>query len=334
MSFRATSAKLVAFVVLTTITGLGVATVVGNLRFGAVENYQAVFSNATGLGNGEDVRIGGVPSGKVSGVELQPDGTAVVSFTVDSEHALTAGTTAAIKYKNLIGDRYLDLSQGDPNPRELTEPIPLDQTTPALDLDQVVNGFRPLLQGLNPDETNRLSTSLVQVLNGQESAVGELVTEIGSLTRTLADRDLAIGNTITNFNTVLGSVDERRDTVSALVDQLQRIVGGLNEDSGAITASLESIDGLTESLADVLSDNRADLTAEIASLGSLSSRLNEQTDTLNLILSKLPENYRLTGRAAGYGNFVNFFVCGLAVKYGSGAGDVSPMFTAPAERCK
>ncbi|MGK2237497.1 MAG: phospholipid/cholesterol/gamma-HCH transport system substrate-binding protein [Rhodococcus sp. (in: high G+C Gram-positive bacteria)] len=334
MSIKATSAKLVGFVLLTAITGLGVATVVGNIRFGSTDTYQAIFTNAAGLGDGEDVRIGGVPSGKVSDVELQADGTALVSFSVDSEHALTAGTLAAIKYKNLIGDRYLDLAAGDPDPSPLTAPIPVEHTTPALDLDQVVNGFRPLLQGLDPDQTNRLSNSLVQVLNGQESAVGQLVSEIGSLTNTLADRDAAIGSVVTNFNNTLAAVDGKRDNLGVLFDQLQNIVGGLNADSGAITTSLISIDGLTDALAGVLAENRSDLSAEVASLGTLAARLNAQTDTLDLILAKLPENYRLTGRAAGYGNFVNFFVCGLAVKYGSGAGDVSPMFTAPAERCK
>ncbi len=108
----------------------------------------------------------------------------------------------------------------------------------------------------------------------------------------------------------------------------------LNSDSETITTSLVEVDELTGALAGVLADNRSDITSEISSLGTLASRLNAQTDTLNLVLSKLPETYRLTGRAAGYGSFVNFFVCGLAIKHGSGAGDVSPMFTAPAERCQ
>jgi phospholipid/cholesterol/gamma-HCH transport system substrate-binding protein len=334
MSSRSAGIKLVAFVVITSVTGLGVAAVVGNLRFGSTHSYQAVFSNASGLGNGEDVRIGGVPSGKVADVELLSDGTALVSFDVDTDHALGAGTEASVKYKNLIGDRYLDLARGRPDPSPLTEPIPLDRTTPALDLDQVVNGFRPLLQGLDPDQTNRLSSSLVEVLNGQESAIGNLVSELGSLTNTLADRDAAIGSVITNFNTTLAAVDGRGDTLKLLVDRLTDVAGGLNGDSETIAGSLVKIDDLTAAFSDVLTDNRPRLRPEIESLGVLASRLNAQTDTLDLVLSKLPETYRLIGRASGYGNFVNFFVCGLAVKYGSGAGDVSPMFTAPAERCK
>ncbi|MDN3459901.1 MCE family protein [Rhodococcus sp. APC 3903] len=326
--------KLFAFVLVTTLTGLGVVAVVGNLRFGDTADHQAVFSNASGLGNGEDVRIGGVPSGKVAGVELQSDGTALVSFTVDADHVLTASTLAAIKYKNLIGDRYLDLSAGDPDARPLSDPIPIEHTTAALDLDQVVNGFRPLLQGLDAEQTNRLSGSLVQVLNGQESAIGGLVTELGSLANTLADRDATIGSVVTNFNTTLSSVDRRGENLGTLLDRLGKVVAGLDSDSNTISTSLLRIDELTDVVSKILTENRSDLSSEVASFGDLTTRLNAQTDTLNLVLSKLPENYRLTGRAAGYGNFVNFFVCGLAVKYGNGLGDVSPMFTAPAERCK
>lgn len=109
---RGPGIKLLAFVLVTSLTGFGVATVVGNMRFGSTHTYQAVFANASGLGNGEDVKVGGVPLGKVEDVEVAPDGTAVVSFSLSTERRLTAGTTAAIRYKNLIGDRYLELSNG------------------------------------------------------------------------------------------------------------------------------------------------------------------------------------------------------------------------------
>lgn len=109
---KAPGIKLLIFVLVTSLTGFGVATVVGNMRFGSTHTYQAVFSNASGLGNGEDVKVGGVPLGKVKGVELASDGTAVVSFSLSTERPLTEGTTARIKYKNLIGDRYVELSNG------------------------------------------------------------------------------------------------------------------------------------------------------------------------------------------------------------------------------
>lgn len=326
--------KLLIFVLVTTLTGFGVATVVGNLRFGSSHTYSAIFASASGLGNGEDVRVAGVPMGKVTDVALNSDGTALVSFSLSTERPLTATTEAKIKYKNLIGDRYVDLSQGAFAPQPLDGPIPLEQTTSALDLDQVVNGFRPLLQGLDPDQTNQLSTSLIQVLNGQEASISTLISQIDTFTNALADRDQAIGQVITNFNTVLGTVNNRQDQFATLVDQLQHLVAGLNDDRDLISRSLGQIDDVTATMGEVLTENRPTIAQDVSALGDLAGQLNAKTDTLNLILSKLPENYRLTGRAAGYGNFVNFFVCGLAIKYAQGPGGVTPMFTAPAERCK
>lgn len=331
MTVKAPGLKLLIFVLVTTLAGFAVATVVGNLRFGNSHTYSAVFANASGLGNGEDVRVAGVPMGKVTDVALKADGTALVTFSLSTERSLTASTEAKIKYKNLIGDRYLELSQEDFDPHPLEGPIPLKHTTSALDLDQVVNGFRPLLRGLDPDQTNQLSTSLVQVLNGREASIGNLISQIDTFTNTLADRDKVIGQVITNFNTVLGTVNNNRGQFSTLIEQLQRLVSGLNEDRDLITRSLGQIDEATDTMAEVLTENRPAITQDVAALGDLAGKLNANSDTLNMILGKLPEHYRMTSRVAGYGNFANLFVCGLAIKY---PGGITPMFTAPAERCK
>lgn len=327
--------KLLVFMVVTATAGFGVATVAGNLRFGPNHGYSAVFANASGLSDGSDVRVAGVPMGKVHSVSLIGDGHALVSFDLSTRLPLTTSTRAAVRYKNLIGDRYLEVSEGPGDGTPLRgKPIPLSQTTPALDLDQVVNGFRPLLQGLDPDQTNRLASSLIQALNGQESGIAQIVEQLGPLANSLADRDRAIGEVIDNFNTVLTTVQKHSDQFGQLLTSLQALVQGLNNDSGTITTSLDSIDGLTAQLGAILNGSRTDIGADVAALQKLAGNLNASTDTLNLVLAKLPETYRLAGRLAGYGNFVNFFVCGLSIRYGPGPQNQTPMFTAPADRCK
>ncbi|WP_040795842.1 MCE family protein [Nocardia higoensis] len=335
MRMLTTSAKLLTFMVVTTVAGLGVATVAGNMRFGPTTSYSAVFTNASGLSNGSDVRVAGVPLGKVESVRLHDDGHALVTFDLSTRRPLTTATTAAIRYKNLIGDRYLDLSEGEGDSRPLSDGrIPVSQTTPALDLDQVVNGFRPLLQGLDPEETNRMARSLVQVLNGQHSAVADIVRRAGTITTTLADRDAAIGAVIDNFTVVLNTVQQRGDAFDQLLVSLSQLLEGLDADSAIITSALDRVDGLTAEMSDLLLDSRADLRSDIEGLGHLAAGLNARTDTLNLVLARLPETYRLIGRVAGYGSFVNFFVCGLAIRYGPGVDGQTPMFTSPADRCK
>ncbi len=100
-----------------------------------------------------------------------------------------------MRYKNLIGDRYLELSdgngQGNPLPDGAT--IPAQRTSPALDLDTLLNGFKPLFTGLDPTQINAVSTEIIQVFQGESGTVSSLLTTVGALTSTLADRDQLIG---------------------------------------------------------------------------------------------------------------------------------------------
>ncbi|MFD9667558.1 MCE family protein [Rhodococcus sp. NPDC059968] len=329
--------KLLVFIVVTSMVTLGLATLIGNVRFGASRTYGAFFEDASGLKAGEDVKIAGVPVGKVKSIALQEGGQALVRFTVSSESSVSAEAGVAIKYKNLIGDRYLEVDNGKmPSiPRGEDDPVPAAQTTPALDLDALVNGFRPLLQGLNPEETNELSASLVQVLNGQEQSVGALVRHIGTLSNALADRDHAIGSVVTNLNATLSTVNSRGEQFGTAIDQLQQLVSGLSADSERIAASIERIDEGSRTAADLLAASRVSLKEDIMQLDLLATNLNSRTDTLNLVLAKLPEIYRMVGRSTSYGSFLNFFVCGLAIKFPApGGSEATPMFTAAAERCR
>lgn len=336
MKLTATLVKLITFLVITLISGAFVAILAGNLRFGPTESYRAVFSTASGISGGSEVRIAGVQVGTVDGVELDGSGHAVVTFDVDDDVRLTHGTQALIRYKNLIGDRFLELRQGSGEMTWLDPDgeIPMTNTTPALDIDQVVNGFKPLLQGLDPNQANSLATSLIAVLNGQETAVSALVDQLTVLTTSLADRNEAIGRIITNFNEVLLTINGRHEKFDALIDGLATLVRDLSQDRGSISGSLVKIDDLTSALGDVVTSVRPDLTSGVTQLGRLSRNLNNNAGTLSMILGSLPETYRLTGRASSYGSFVNFFVCGLAIKYGPGRADQTPMFTAPAARCQ
>lgn len=335
MKIAPTLIKLGVFTVITALAGLFVAMIAGDLRFGDTTSYAAHFSSASGITPGSDVKVAGVTRGKIEDVVLNSDGTARVKFSLDSDVVLTSGTRASILYKNLIGDRYLELSEGSGRTAALSgNSFPVANTTPALDLDEVVNGFRPLLQGLDPDQANQLTGSLIEVLNGRESAVAQLIADLALLTNSIADRDESIGAIITNFNGVLGDVAERSGQLDSLLAGVSDLTRALSDDRRTITTSLDKIDGLTRSLSDLTGPARKDIADTVTGVRQLSTNLNRNTDTVNLVLSQLPEAYRLIGRVAGYGNFVNFFVCGLAIRYGSTTQETTPMITVPAARCQ
>ncbi len=155
------------------VTGLLVA-IMGNIGFGAGEEYKAVFSNASMLQEGDDVRIAGVNVGDVKSVEHYQRNNAVVTFQVKDDINLTSASKAEIRFLNLVGDRYMALEQGadsDAQPLEANGTIPIENTSPALDLTVLFNGFQPLFQALRPDQVNELSLNLVQVLQGEGGTV-------------------------------------------------------------------------------------------------------------------------------------------------------------------
>ncbi|APE37072.1 mammalian cell entry protein [Nocardia mangyaensis] len=338
MTPRRQGLKLLAFVVVTSLITGALFVVVGDLRFVSHHTYRALFSSASGLRTGEDVKLSGVVVGKVEDIGFGSADLVEVEFTVDDNVALLRSATAAIKYKNLIGDRYLELTvrADDSGVRPENETIPDSQTHPALDLDALVNGFRPLLQGIDPDETNKLSASLVAVLNGREQSISAIVEQLGSLGNSVADRDAVIGRLIDNLNLVLRTISGREDQFGALVTNLQRLVSGLNSDRDTLTNALVGIDDLSGQTAQVLQENRPSIAADIEQLGRTAGNLNASSETLQLLLTNLPEVYRRGGRASGYGSFVNFFLCGVAIRYPAigGGHSTTPMFTVPADRCK
>lgn len=337
MNVRGPAIKLIIFVCITSVIAFLLATVVGNMRFGPTNSYSAVFENAAGIKKGDDVKVAGVAIGKVKSVELDTATTVLVHFSVDTKRPVMSGTIAQIRYKNLIGDRYLQLSDGPgaPTPIAPGSVMPIGQTRRSLDVDQLVNGFRPLLQGLDPDATNKLTASLIQVLSGESNNIADLVQQVGTLSTTLANKDEVVGRVVDNLGAVLTTADQRGTDLSNVVLNLQQLLSGLNADQDKITAAVTQLDGATSTVADVLHDARPPLTADIAQLGTLAGNLNSRTDMLNMLLGKLPDAYQKISRVSSYGNFVNFFVCGLAIKYpGLGGGADTPMLTAPAERCK
>src|SRR3954470_24654206 len=120
--------KLLVFTVVSLlVTGL-LAAIMGNFGFGAGSEYRAVFSNASMLKKGDDVRVAGVSVGEVKKVEHYKRTMAVVTFKVKSDVPLTTTSRAEIRYLNLVGDRYLALEAGDQNGDALPDDAEFDSS--------------------------------------------------------------------------------------------------------------------------------------------------------------------------------------------------------------
>ncbi|MEU9442820.1 MCE family protein [Streptomyces sp. NPDC048304] len=312
---RQTAAPLVKFslfaLVTIAATALLAATIV-NISFTPKDTYHAVFTDVTGLETGDDIRVAGVRVGEVEGIRIKDRTLAEVTFTVDADRPLLAGTHAVVRYRNLVGQRYIALTEGPGDVTARLRPggtIPLSRTQPALDLNALLNGFKPLFAALSPSDVNQLATEIVQTLQGEGGTVNSLLAHTASLTTTLADRDKLIGSVVDNLNTVLATLDKRGSRFSDLLTQLRRVVSGLSADRKPIGESLVSIGDLTDVTSGLLKDARPPLKDDIAGLGDLTGTLNKNQNTVEGVLKRLPNKLnKLTGTAS-YGSWFNFYLC-------------------------
>ena len=331
--------KLLAFAAITVVLTALLAQTLGSLPFGGTA-YKALFTDVTGLVVGDDVRISGVRVGEVRKIEVLPSATAQVTFSVDDDIPLATSVRVKLRYRNLVGQRYLALYEG-PGGGQVLRPggvIPHTQTTPALDLTVLFNGFRPLFTALTPAEVNRLSYQIIQVLQGEGGTVASLLRRTASLTNTLADRDAVIGRVITNLNAVLSTLDEREESLDQTIVALQRFVSGLAGDRAAIGQALANLGDLTSATGELLGDARPALAADVAELGALAGTLNDNAAVIDRTLQRLPDRFSSLTRVASYGSWFNFYLCdfdGRVTVGGPGAGQsLNPAtFNATAARC-
>jgi len=305
-------------------------------RFGDQATYRAEFDNVSALKAGDEVRIAGVRVGRVEEVAVH-EGRPVVEFAVDDHVKLPKAVQARVRYKNLLGDRFLELTDGK-GPQERLAPggvIPVAQTHPALDLDSLLNGFQPLFRGLQPEEINKLSTALVEVFQGQGGTIEQLLTHVGSVTDTLADQDRTIGSLITNLNTVLDTVNTHGKDFSSAITKLQKLISGLAKDRAVIGTSFDKVGRITDAFAKTLRSVRPSLQTAVEQSDRTLQVVDRNKEELDQNLRLLPTFYAAYSRIGVRGAFTTAYICALRVRLSGADGEkvYTDWIENPNDRC-
>lgn len=331
--------KLAAFLVATVLMTTVLVVTVGNIHPGRALDYRASFRDVSGLSSGDEVRVASVTVGRVTSVHVGRAATVSVRFSVDDSVRLTSSTTATVRYKNLVGDRYLELAPGARSGHTLPAggSLSIGNTAAALNLDTLLGGFKPLFVGLSPAQINTLSGQLVQVLQGQQGAIYRLVSTLASFTGTIATREQLIGRVVHNLDTVLGSLDAHGDSIGTIVDQLTLLVSELSTRAPEILDATEQIDQMASDTADLLEQARTTVKPDLTSLRAVATSLAAESGTIQSVLSKWPQHYQAILRAGSYGNFFNFFLCGVRLRFspeGTAHPLQTPWMSSAASRCQ
>jgi phospholipid/cholesterol/gamma-HCH transport system substrate-binding protein len=288
----------------------------GQYRTGSVNEFSAVFTDVSRLKTGQTVRVAGVRVGTVNEIALRTDKKVEVTFDVDRGIVLTNGTRAVVRYLNLVNDRYLELVEGPGSTKVLPagSEIPLERTAPALDLDLLLGGLKPVTQGLNPQDVNQLSAALIEIFQGEGGTLQSLLSKTSSFSNAIADNNQTVQELIDNLNVVVGTVNKDSQRFAGTIDRLEKLITALDQDRDTIGAAITALDRGTASIADLLGRARAPLAGTIDQLNRLAPLLDKDKNLIDISLQKLPENYRKLRRLGSAGAWFPYYLCGLSLR--------------------
>lgn len=299
-----------------TVLTFGLIAVFAQLRFQPQQTYSAVFANVSGLRPGNFVRVAGVEVGKVQNIEVLRDSTVLVEFGANEAVRLTEGTRAAVRFDDLIGGRFLALEEGPGGVGRLHPgaTIPLARTEPALDLEALVGGFRPLFRALDPDQVNVLTGELIAAFQGQGVTMSSILDQTAALTNTLADRDQLIGQVIVNLNAVLSSLGDQSHQLATAVDSVSELVAGLEARKQDISSGIAYANAAAGSITDLLKQARTPVRTVVKETDRVAGTVLADHEYFDNLLETLPDAYQLLDRLALYGDFFSFYLCEIVLK--------------------
>jgi phospholipid/cholesterol/gamma-HCH transport system substrate-binding protein len=202
--------------------------------------------------------------------------------------------------------------------------IPLERTSPALDVDALIGGFRPLFRALDPDQVNALSGQLLKVFQGQGGTIASVLSQTSALTTTLAGRDQLIGQVITNLNTVLGTFAAHDEQFSQGLGNLSQLVKELADRKTDIATGTAYINAAAGSIADLLSVARQPIKEAVAQTDRFAGQIMADHDYVDDLVRTLPDAYQVLARNGLYGDYFGFYLCDAILKVNGKGGQ--PVF--------
>ncbi|MCL2542026.1 MAG: MCE family protein [Nocardioidaceae bacterium] len=315
---RSIAIKFIAFAVVSGFLGFLLVNTMLNGVSGDKQEFTADFSDVNGLRVGDDVKAAGVRVGRVTSISAT-DAGAVVQLDLLKQQPLYDNTHVIMRYQNLLGQRYVSLVQNARPGNELPAgaTIPESRTSPGFDLTELLNGFRPLFRILQPQDVNKLATSMIKVLQGEGPSIEVLLQQTGHLTNFIADRDTVINAVMTNLKPVLDNLAGQGGQLKSTIKELEALMTGLAKDRRSIGASIDGVSKLVGSTSSLLRNVKVPLVGATNQFVSVASMLNSSRATLEKTVPAFSTVFESLGRATSYENALNVYVCKLSLGVGS-----------------
>jgi phospholipid/cholesterol/gamma-HCH transport system substrate-binding protein len=281
---------------------------------GPTNTYSAVFTDVSGMIAGDDVRVAGVRVGRVDKVELV-DNLATVTFRVQSSQRLYTDTVASVTYQNIIGQRYLGLSEGKSDSHLLLPNharIPKERTNPSFDISYLLNGFEPLFTQLDPRQVDNLTSGITQALQGDSGSILALTTQASTLAETLAGPDEVLGDLIGNMNQLMATVAAQNTNLQTTIREARGTMAELAGRRDELVTSVGSINSTVGRLAEIIANITPELQEFIGRQpGFLDYGLHDGRQRFAYMAANLPLMLKGLARISQEGSYASGYLCDI-----------------------
>jgi phospholipid/cholesterol/gamma-HCH transport system substrate-binding protein len=241
-----------------------------------------------------------------------------VTFTVRDGVDVPNDSTAAVRWRNLLGQRYLYVYPGEAE-KALEPGERIGKTRAVVDLGELFNRLGPIVKEIDPAQVNTFLDAVVGALDGNEEKIRQALDDLARFAGALGDRDAAIARLVTNLDTVAGTITARDREIRTVLDNLLAITATFNDNTNVLDSAVTELDRFSTNFGTLLEDNRA----------HIDNILNNLTVVVEVVRSKLPQLDATLGNvdelsvalfnASRYGEWLNQTIyCGAVGRLPSG----------------
>lgn len=258
-------------------------------KLGGGPRYEliATFDDVTGLFKDDDVKVAGVPVGKVTGIK-SVDGRAQVTFAVKKSVKVPVDSTAVMRWRNPLGQRFVYVLPGA-STELLSDGDRVEKTSSVVDLGDFINKLGPLTRTVAPEKLNELFLSLNQAFTGNEGNYDALVSDLDALFSALAPRQATIAQLMTDYGTISETIARRDQQIKTVIDDLVAVSKAFAGNSDVLDRALVQLSGLTDGLGAALGGKADEIGRIIDNLAVLGNLTADHIREIEATLAGFPD---------------------------------------------
>ncbi len=192
--------------------------------------YTIQFREAGQLAQESDVRVSGVPVGKVKLIEANPKtGYSDVTVQVDAKYApIRRDSRVMLRYKTLLGETYVEITPGNSSSPAVPDggKLPVRNIRPTVELDEIVQTFDARTRAafdVWQQDLAAASAGRGQDINDFFAQLPPLVTEATRLLSVLDDNQAGLSTLVSNTGKVFSALSVSSDQLQGLITNTNRV---------------------------------------------------------------------------------------------------------------